>query len=178
MNENNMNQFSGEGSMEERLWNYIDGTASGTEKTVIGELLQSNSAWKSKYHELLQVNEMLQSAELESPSLRFTKKVMEEISKLHIAPATKNYINNRIIWGLGIFFITMIVGFLVYGFGQVNLSGDSGESTLSKNLDKVDFSRFFNNNWINAFMLINVVIGLFLLDNFLSNKRKAWRKEG
>lgn len=179
MNENNNNKFSGHDNMEERLWNFIDGTASASEKTVIEELVQSSTAWKNKYQELLEVNELMKSAELESPSLRFTKNVMEEISKLHIAPATKSYINNRIILGLGLFFITMIVGFLVYGFGQVSFSGGGeSESTLSKNLGKVDFSRFFNNNWINAFMIINVVIGLFLLDNFLSNKRKTWRREG
>lgn len=177
MNETNWSSSPGAGGMEERLWNYIDGTASATEKTVIEQLLASDAEWKIKYKELLEVNQLLQSSELESPSLRFTKNVMEEIAKLHIAPATKNYINNRIIWGLGIFFITMILGFLVYGFGQVSFGG-SEESTIAKNLNKVDFSKFFNNNWINAFMMINVVIGLFLLDNFLSNKRKAFRKEG
>jgi magnesium-transporting ATPase (P-type) len=178
MNETNWSSTPGAGGMEERLWNYIDGTASATEKTVIEQLLESEAAWKTKYKELLEVNQLLQASELESPSLRFTKNVMEEISKLHIAPATKNYINNRIIWGLGIFFITMMVGFLVYGFGQISFGSSGKESVITKNLDKVDFSKFFNNNWINAFMMINVVIGLFLLDNFLSNKRKAFRKEG
>lgn len=176
MNEYQMHDSPGQEEMESRLWNYIDGTASEQDKTVIGQLLESDKAWKSKYHELLQVHRLLQSSELESPSLRFTKNVMEEIARMQIAPAAKNYINNRVIWGLGIFFITMIVGFLVYGFGQMNFSsGEKGD--IAKKLDKVDFSQFFNNNWINAFMMINVVIGLFLLDNFLSNKRKAYRKE-
>ena len=98
--------------MEERLWNYIDGTASADEKTVIEQLLESDAAWKAKYHELLQVNELLQSSELDAPSMRFTKNVMEEIAKLHIAPATKTYINKKIIWGIGFFFITMLIGFL------------------------------------------------------------------
>jgi len=50
------------------------------------------------------------------------------------------------------------------------------ESALSKNLNKLDFSKFFSNTWVNVFMMINVVLGLFLLDNFLSNKRKDFRK--
>jgi len=87
--------------IEERLWNYIDGTSAAGERTAIEQLLQSNAEWKAKYHELLEVNELLRSSELEAPSMRFTKNVMEEISRLHIAPATKTYINNRIIWGLG-----------------------------------------------------------------------------
>ena len=72
-----------------------------------------------------------------------------------------------------------MVAFLVYGISQMSTStGD--ESTLAKNISKVDFnkfdfSKFFNNSFVNAFMLINVVLGLFLLDNYLSNKRKEFR---
>jgi magnesium-transporting ATPase (P-type) len=177
MNDNNMHESSAQGQMESRLWNFIDGSATAAEQTVIERLLETDSSWKSKYNELLQVHNLLQSSELESPSLRFTKNVMEEIAKMQIGPAAKKYINNRVIWGLGIFFITMIVGFLVYGFGQMSFS--SGEkSNIAKKLDKLDFSQFFNNNWVNAIMMINLVVGLFLLDNFLTNKRKAWRKEG
>ncbi len=164
-------------NMEDRLWNFIDGTISADEKTVIEKLLQTDAEWKDKYNELLEINKLLYSTELEAPSLRFSKNVMEEITKLHIAPAAKNYIDKKIIWGIGFFFIAMLVGFLVYGFGQMTFSGGE-ESTISKSISKIDFSKFFNNNWINAFMMINVVLGLFLLDNYLSVKRKSFRKEG
>ena len=163
-------------NMEERLWNFIDGTVSAGEKTVIENLLQSDVEWKAKYSELLQVNELLQASELEAPSLRFSKNVMEEISKLHIAPATKSYINKKIIWGIGFFFIAMLVGFLIYGFAQMSLS--TGEETeIGKKLSKFDFSKFFNNTWVNVFMMINVILGLFLLDNYFTNKRKEFRKQ-
>lgn len=176
MSNNNLQDITGGGNMEERLWNFIDGTADNAEKTVVEQLLQTDAAWKAKYKELIQVDEWMQSAELEMPSVRFTKNVMEEISRTQIAPATKKYINNRIIWGLGIFFITMLAGFLIYGFAQVNIN--SGKPTaISKNLDKINFSHFFSNSWINAFMLVNVVIGLVLLDNFLSARRKQFRGE-
>ena len=164
-------------NIEERLWNFIDGTISTDEKSVIEQLLQSDAEWKAKYSELLQVNEMLQSSELEAPSLRFSKNVMEEISKLHIAPATKSYINKKIVWGIGFFFIAMLICFLIYGFAQMSLTGGE-ETILSKDISsKVDFSKFFSNTWVNVFMMINVVIGLVLLDNYLSNKRKEFRKQ-
>jgi hypothetical protein len=177
MNERNANTPLGAGGIEERLWNYIDGTAAADEKTVIEKHLETDAAWKAKYHELLEVLQLVQSSELEAPSLRFSKNVMEEIAKLHIAPATKTYINKKIIWGLGFFFIALIVGFLIYGFGQMNFNTGGQESTLAKNLNKIDFSKFFSNTWVNAFMMINVVIGLVLLDNYLSNKRKEFRKQ-
>ncbi|MCX6319518.1 MAG: hypothetical protein NTW29_19735 [Bacteroidetes bacterium] len=175
MNDKNLNSNAGHDGMDNRLWSYIDGTATAPEKTVIEQLLASEAAWKAKYQELLEVHQLLHSTELEKPSLRFTKNVMEEISKMHIAPAAKNYINNRIIWGLGIFFITLLTGFIVYGFGQMNFN--SGQSSpIGKTLDKLNFSNLFSNNLINAFMFVNVVIGLVLLDSFLSAKRKAHRK--
>jgi preprotein translocase subunit Sss1 len=162
-------------TIEERLWNFIDGTISADERSVIQKLVENDAAWKAKYHELLEVNALIRSSELDAPSLRFTKNVMEEIGRLHVAPATKKYINKRVIWGLGFFFIALFVGFIIYGFAQTGLN--SGEETkFSKDLGKLDISKFFSNTWVNVFMMINVVLGLFLLDNYLSSKRKDFRK--
>ena len=100
--------------------------------------------------------------------MRFTQNVMEEIAKYQIAPATKKYINNKVIWGIGIFFITIMSGFLIYGFGQVDWS-DKSSSIIGVDLGKVDYSKFFNNTYINIFMMMNVVLGLMLLDRVLIN---------
>ena len=162
-------------TMEEKLWDYIDGLTPVNEKSVIEHLLENDAAWKSRYRELLELHQLVRSSELDNPSLRFTKNVMEEIARLHIAPATNNYINKKIIWSIGFFFIALLVGFLVYGFGQMDWSAGE-ESTISENLGKVDISRFFSNTWVNVFMMINVVLGLGLLDNYLSNKRKQFQK--
>lgn len=165
-------------SMEERLWEFIDGHSTAEEHSVIEKLLQDDAEWKSRYNELLQVNEMLRDSELEQPSLRFTKNVMEEISKLHIAPATKNYLNQKIIWGIGIFFIAMLVAILIFGFSQaLGTSSEPSRFNVSKEIEKFDLSRFFSNAWVNGMMMVNVVIGLFLLDNYLSSRRKKYRKE-
>lgn len=173
---NHMNKFPGKESVEQRLWDFIDGISSAEEKSVIEKLLETDAEWKAKYRELLQVSELLRSSDVEVPSLRFTKNVMEEIAKLHIAPATKTYINKKIIWGITSFFLVMIVGFLIYGFAQMqwNVADDN---TIVKNVNKIDFSRFFSNTWVNVLMMINLVIGLFLLDNYLGKKRRAFRKE-
>ncbi len=159
--------------IEVRLWEYIDGLSSNEEKTVIEKLVSENAEWKAKYHELLEVHQSLNLVELEEPSLRFTKNVMEEIAKYQIAPATKTYINSKVIWGIGIFFLTMIVGFLVYGIGQIDwtVAGDS-KGTLGVDLTKIDYSQMFNSNLMNGVMMLNVVLGLFLLDRYLSNKNK------
>src|SRR5215831_10553251 len=165
-------------NMEERLWEFIDGNNSEEERSVIEKLLESNQQWREKYHELLEVNKALQTSSLEEPSLRFTKNVMEEITKYHIAPATKTYINKKIIFGLGLFFISVLVGFLIYGFSQIEWTADGGSSsTLPVDISKIDFSKFFNNTYMNVFMMVNVILGLVLLDRYLASKRKKLQNE-
>lgn len=158
------------------MWDYIDGVSSTEEKSMIGQLVQENNEWRSKYAELLEVHQLMQSTELEEPSMRFTRNVMDELTRLHIAPATKSYINQRIIKGLAVFFISMIVGFLVYGFGQVDWTS-SGDSIIPKSISNLDYGKFFNNTYVNIFMMVNLVLGLFLLDRFLANKRKKFTEE-
>jgi len=160
-------------TIEERLWEYIDGMATPEERTVIDQLIEADAEWRAKYGELLETHQMMQASELEEPSMRFTKNVMEEIALLQIAPAAKTYMNKKIIWGIAIFFITMIVGFLIYGIGQVQWSsGSSSSSPIPIDLSNIDFSKMFNNTYINIFMMMNMILGLFLFDRYLANKRK------
>ncbi|MFI5186675.1 MAG: anti-sigma factor family protein [Chitinophagales bacterium] len=172
----NVNTSLGDGGTDTRLWEYIDGYGSPDERSAIEKLLETNQQWKEKYHELLELHQLVQSSTLEEPSLRFTKNVMEGIAKYQIAPATKSYINNKIILGIGFFFVALIIGFLIYGFGQVDW-GAKGDNNLPVDISKVDFSKFFNNTYVNVFMMINVVLGLMLLDRFLESKKKKIHKE-
>ena len=161
---------------ELRLWAYIDGLSSVEERTAIKKLIETNVEWKNKYYELLEMDQLVRSTELEQPSMRFTKNVMEEIAKLHIAPATKNYINKKIIWGIASFFITIIVGFLIYGFAQVDWNFQDNSKPLI-DFSTIDMGRIFNNNFVNGFMMINVLLALVLLDRVLANKRKKFQKQ-
>ena len=78
--------------IEMRLWEYIDGFSTAEEKSVIEKLVAENAEWKAKYHELLEVHQSLNLVELEQPSMRFTKNVMEEISRLQITPAAMSFL--------------------------------------------------------------------------------------
>jgi hypothetical protein len=165
-----------EQNIEQQLWEYIDGISSDEKRTTIEKMLQSNLEWKNKYHELLELQQLLNTTELEQPSMRFTKNVMEKIAQYHIAPAAKSYINKKIIWGIAGFFLTLIGAFLIYGFAQIDWNFQDNSKPL------IDFSTFdmgkvFNNNFVNVFMMINVLLGLVLLDRVLANKRKKFQKQ-
>ena len=169
--------------MEERLWDYIDGVSSPTERSAIETLIAENREWQEKYRELLNVHQLLNSSQLEAPSMRFTKNVMEEITRYHVAPATKTYINKNIIRSIGAFFLAMISGLLVYVLGQIKWSGggDSGSSTPYNNFvnsasnigaEKLNWLKTFNSTWTIAFMLVVIVLGWVLLDMYLTQKKE------
>jgi hypothetical protein len=160
--------------IEERLWDYIDGLSSLSEKTEIGKLIAENLEWKRKYSELLEVHQLMNATELDEPSLRFSKNVMEEIAKYKVAPAASTYINKKIIWGIGGIFIVMLLGFLIYVFSQAHISAtDFKTATPKYDISKFDWSKVFNSSYTTVFLMINVVLGLVFLDMFLQRKKNA-----
>jgi hypothetical protein len=166
--------------IEDRLWDYIDGISSPAERSAIDELLAANLEWQQKYRELLNVHQLLNASELDAPSMRFTKNVMEEIARHHVAPATKTYINKNIIRGIGAFFLTLIVGLVTYILSQFKWSAAGNGSffvpkSANLNLERlnnVNVSKAFNSTYITVFMLIAVVMGFMLLDMYLQRKRQ------
>lgn len=156
---------------KERLWDYIEGVCSEEDRLFIEQLIATNAAWKAKYQELLELQDLLSHhLELDEPSMRFTINVMEAIGKHHIAPAAKSYINKRIIWGIAGFFFLSIISCLIAGFAQVNWSAENTGSSLI-DFSKFDISKYVNNTWFTIFMMINVVLGLMLLDMYLRVKK-------
>ena len=171
-----------EAPMEDRLWDYIDGHAASAERSAIEELLATNRQWQEKYSELLNIHRLLDASELDAPSMRFTRNVMEEIARFQVAPATKTYINKNIIRGIGAFFLTLILGFTAFILAQIkwNSATPSGRPIINPNLgfDKlntIDLSKAanaVNPAYITAFMLVAVVMMFVLLDIYLQRKKQ------
>jgi hypothetical protein len=161
--------------IQSRLWNYIDGNIGNEEKVQVEQLLQNNAAWQNAYKQLLEIDQLVKAKmELDEPSMRFTKNVMEQIFKLQIAPATKTYINKKIVYGIAAFFVIMIGGLLIYSFTQINWSA-TGNNTSPFNLSKLNFSKYFSKQFLNIFLMLNIVLGLILFDRYLvkqNNKSK------
>jgi hypothetical protein len=162
--------------MEQRLWEYIDGAGSADERSLIERLLETDLAFRARYQELLQLNKVLSDAELEEPSMRFTRNVMDEIAKYGVAKATSQYINKRIIWAIAGFFFLVIGSMLVYGLSEINWKSSGGTSTLPFGIDSIKFdkwepSKIIKNTYVNVFMMVNIVLGLYLLDRYLARKR-------
>ena len=157
--------------MEAQLWAYIDGLADTGERSAIERLLAENAAWRAKYAELLETHVLLQEAELEEPPLRFTRNVMEAIAAEQVVPAARQYLNRRVIGGIAAFFGLLIAAVLIYALFQ----GSRGTDTTG--LPRFDISFAFDNQYVNIFLMINILLGLFLLERVLSARRRE-RMEG
>jgi hypothetical protein len=159
-------------NIESRLWDFIDGNMSAEDASFVADLVRTNHEWRQKYAELLQVQSVMKEGfELDAPSMSFTRNVMEEIGRLQITPATKKYINEKIIWGIGGFFTLTLLGFIVYAFSQATWNADA-QSILPVNLESMNFDKLFSSAYTNVFLMINTVLGLVLLDMYLNSKKK------
>jgi anti-sigma factor RsiW len=155
--------------MEIRLWEYIDGTATEPQRSAVTQLIAEHAEWRALYEELLRTHLLLTETSLEEPSMRFGRNVMEAIAREQIAPAARHYINKRVIWSIAGLFLALIGGALVYGIAGADSSNNDGGST---SFSSMDFSKAFTNNWVNIFLMLNILLGLFLLDRFLSARQQ------
>jgi hypothetical protein len=159
-------------NMEERLWDFIDGLSTPDERTEIKRLLETNPVWQKAYSSMTDMNTLFRETSLEEPSMRFSKNVMEEIAKYKIAPATKSYVNKKIIYSIGGFFMLLIGGMLAYLFTQIDYT-QPGTISMPENMPEMNFewSAYINSTTLNIFLMIDAVLGLMLLDKYLNKKK-------
>ncbi|NCU06253.1 MAG: hypothetical protein GXC73_20035 [Chitinophagaceae bacterium] len=161
--------------MEEKIWGYIDGTSAKEEVAFVEQMIASDATWRATYSELKELNHLLQAnMEVEQPSMRFSMNVMDQLKGLQPAPATKQYVNKTIIRSIAVFFISSIVGFLVYGFTLIDWSASAAtDKPYQLPSMSVDYKILLNNTWLNVLVMLNVVMGLLYLDKYLRRNRKV-----
>ncbi|MGZ3751516.1 MAG: hypothetical protein ACXVB0_13635 [Mucilaginibacter sp.] len=158
-------------NVEERLWSYIDGTCSEDERMAIDILIARDEVYKRKFEELVALNQEFSKMELDEPSMAFTYNVMEVIRAEHAQKPLKASINPRIIKGIGGFFIVTILLLLVFVLSTVHITPANISVHLPDSLKVPDMKSFFSGPIMKGFLFFDVVLGLFLFDNYL-RKRK------
>ena len=160
--------------IEQHIWDYIDGLSTAEEKAMVEKLMQTDPIWKAIYDEFYALHTRIQMTDmLEEPSMRFTRNVMEEVSKFNVAPPAQSYINKKIIYGIAAFFVISVVALLGYVFTTFDFSSAPGSASIfdSKSLD-VDPAKYLNSTVLNVFVFMDVIIGLLLLDRYLTRKKQ------
>lgn len=159
-------------SIEEQLWDYIDGSGTPRERDSIAALIDNNEQYRQTYRELLQLNKEFADIELDEPSMAFTYNVMETIRTEQARQPLKAAINKRIILSITAFFIITILILIVAAISKVNWQGSAPELNVPEiNVAKV--SSFFTAPLLKGFLFFDVVMGLFLLDGYLRRKNMA-----
>jgi hypothetical protein len=162
--------------MEKLIWEFIDDHCGPDERAVVMRHIAEDLAWRNRYIELMRIHEMLHKEELDMPSLRFTKNIMEEIARYKVAPATKNYIDKNVIRGVAAFFLVMIAGLFIYFVGQIHWSNQATSNlipTYNLEANKINWGKLINNTYVNIFIGINAILGLILIDKYMRGRRNT-----
>jgi len=165
--------------IEQHIWDYIDGSSTPAMKDMVEKLLHSDPEWNKVYLELKDFNTLVGSADLmEAPSMRFSKNVMEEVARYQVAPPTRSYINKKVVFGIGGFFVLSILALLVSGVSQIDFS-QPGSHVLPtvdlKNYD-VNWRQYLKSPLMYIFLFMDVIAGLLLLDRYLRRNNEKLRE--
>ena len=164
--------------MEDRLWDYIDGRATPAEREAIEALLASDVSLREQYAELLAVNDAMQHAGLEEPSLRFTKNVMEAVAAQSIAPATPTYVNKKVIRGIAI----ALLGLLGVTFAYILVlllrtpAGDADKTSFKAikiDLPQVAMPTLHFDPYLSVFIFIAILSAFVWLDALRSKRKRT-----
>jgi hypothetical protein len=164
--------------VEEKLWNYIDGSCTDEEQKSISALIDTDEAYQLKYHELLQLNTEFSAIELDEPSMAFTYNVMEAIRTETAQKPLKAAINKRIIWGVGAFFILSITVLLILVMASINWQA-IGQSSVQApvQFQMPPLQDYINGNVMRGFVFCDIVLGLFVVDAYLRKKLNSKQAE-
>ncbi len=155
-------------SIEEEIWNYIDGNCTNSEKIEIELKIKANLQYNATYQELLLVHKELNDLEFEEPSMSFTRNVMDQVH-LELKPvALKTKVDSRIIYSIAGFFILTIAAIFGYVLATADLSFKFDLPQINFDLYK---NKIINPTSIKIFLMFDLVLALIYMDSFL-RKRK------
>ena len=157
-------------NLEEKLWNYIDGTCTPDEQKSIGVLIAADEAVRLKYQELLKLNADFAVMELDEPPMAFTYNVIEAIRTEQAQVPLKATVNKKIISGITIFFGFTILASLVFTFMNISWPSISSSPAPALNIHMPNLSHYFTKPVIEGFIFFDVILAMFLADSYLRKK--------
>jgi hypothetical protein len=149
-------------NMEEKLWNYIDGTCSDEERIAIAALIEKNESWHKAFNDMTQMDIAISEITLDEPPMAFSYKVMEGIRVHEAAKPLKTATNSYVIGAIAGFFVLTIMVVVALLF---NGAVDNVNAKLP------DFYALTSSSVIKIFFYVDVILLLFFTDAFLRRKR-------
>jgi hypothetical protein len=154
-------------TIEQQLWDYIDGNLDESSKKAIEEKIESDAEIKSQYEDLLKLNLVFGEVDLDEPSMSFTRNVMESVALVPAPVAMKTKVDKKIIYSIGGFFVISLVAL----FGYVLYNSNLSIPNLDLNVDfDLNLDQYISSTTVYSFLFADLVIGLIFLDQFLRKK--------
>jgi len=150
-------------TIEQQLWDYIDGNLDSIQAKAIEERIASETAIKTLYESLLQVNTRFNQMDFDEPSMSFTRNVMERIESVPAPVVLKTKVDQRIIRSLAAFFILAVAVPLAYAISQSELH------MPAINFD-FNFQKYVSPLALNIFLGFDLILALILVDFFMRKK--------
>lgn len=154
-------------TIEEQLWDYIDGNLDDSSKKAIEEKIALDAEVRSQYKDLLKLNLVFNELDLDEPSMSFNRNVMESIALTPAPVAMKTKVDKKIIYSISGFFVISLLALFGYVLYNANLSLPSFD--LKVNFD-FNLEKYITPTAIYVFLFADLVIGLIFLDQFLRKK--------
>ncbi|WP_026897542.1 hypothetical protein [Daejeonella oryzae] len=154
-------------TIEQRIWDYLDNSCTQKEHQEIKHLIETDPDYKTVYNELKDLSQVFSSIELDEPSMGFTRNVMNKVNLEPLTETFKSTTDKRIIYGIAAFFLLSISAMLAVVFYQMDWSQPVSGTLQQYKLPDVNFSSYLNSTVINSFFFADIILALYLLDNFL-----------
>ncbi|HQS50537.1 MAG: hypothetical protein B7X86_04345 [Sphingobacteriales bacterium 17-39-43] len=159
--------------IEQRIWDYLDGTGTPQQRELTEQLIKSDPVYQQLYDECKSFNDLVSAADQDEPSMGFTRNVMERINLEPVPASFKSLIDKRIIFGIAAFFLFTITALLGVLFYQIDWSQTAGFKMPELTMPALDTSKYLNSTYINIFLFVDIIFGLYLLDGFLRKRLRA-----
>lgn len=159
--------------IEQRIWDYLDGTDTAEQRELTGQLIKSDPLYRQVYDECKSFNSLVSAIDQEEPSMGFSRNVMERINLEPVHASFKSLIDRRIIFGIAGFFLFTITVLLVVLFYQIDWTQTTGFKTPEFTMPAIDTAKYLNSTYFIIFFFVDIIIGLYLFDGFLRKRLRA-----
>jgi anti-sigma factor RsiW len=151
-------------TIEEEIWDYIDGNSSQAERSETERKIASEEEFQVVYQELLAFQQQLDQVSTDEPSMSFNRKVMDLVSLEKPPVSLQTKTDKRIIFGIASFFLLAIVAILTYAAAKIELTA----STTGLN---INFSCYITPTLIRTFVFVDLILLMLYADSLLRRKR-------
>ncbi|MCX2573810.1 anti-sigma factor [Pedobacter sandarakinus] len=151
-------------TIEQQLWDYIDGNLTAKQAKTIEEKIAADRSVKLLYEQILQLDGFFGKLEIDAPSMSFTRNIMESVAHAPAPVALKTRVNTRIIYGIGGFFIISLLA--LFGYALFHIDFNSVNFYIKSNTD-FNLNKYITPTILYSFLFADLVIGLVFLDYLL-----------